>query len=78
MPNTTPAVDDATSVEFIHRMGRQARKTFIYVMGAITKAREGVELAEMGLMCRAGAIGFTDDGCGVQDTAVMRRALKYA
>jgi dihydroorotase len=78
MPNTKPAVDDATSVEFIHRMGRQARKTFVYVMGAITKGREGLELAEMGLMCRAGAIGFTDDGCSVQDTAVMLRALKYA
>jgi dihydroorotase len=59
-------------------MGRQARKTFVYVMGAVTKGREGVELAEMGLMTQAGAIGFTDDGNGVQDTAVMLRALKYA
>jgi dihydroorotase len=78
MPNTQPAVDEATGVEFIHRMGRQTRKTFVYVMGAITKGRKGVELAEMGLMQKAGAIGFTDDGDGVQDTAVMLRALKYA
>jgi dihydroorotase len=78
MPNTTPAIDNQTSIEFVHRMGRQARKTFIYAMGAITKDREGVELAEMGLMTQAGAIGFTDDGSGVQDTAVMLRALKYA
>jgi len=78
MPNTKPAIDNQTSVEYIHRMGRQARKTFIYVMGAITKGREGNELAEMGLMVQAGAIGFTDDGCGVQDAAVMMRALKYA
>jgi dihydroorotase len=78
MPNTNPPIDEATSVEYIHRMGRQARQTFIYVMGAITKNREGVELAEMGLMAQAGAIGFTDDGNGVQDTSVMLRALKYA
>ncbi|MCK5175055.1 MAG: dihydroorotase [Planctomycetes bacterium] len=78
MPNTDPAIDDQPSVEFVHRMGRQARKTFIYVMGAITKARQGVELAEMGLMARAGAVGFTDDGAGLQDTALMLRALKYA
>jgi len=78
MPNTKPAIDNQTSVEYVHRMGRQARKTFIYVMGAITKERAGVELAEMGLMAQAGAIGFTDDGCGVQDAAVMMRALKYA
>ena len=47
-------------------------------MGAITKGREGVELAEMGFMAQAGAVGFTDDGRGVQDPAVMLRALKYA
>lgn len=78
MPNTNPSIDEATGVEYIHRMGRQARKTFVYVMGAITKDRAGQELAEMGLMLQAGAIGFTDDGCGVQDTAVMLRAMKYA
>ncbi len=78
MPNTKPPIDEATGVEFIHRMGRQARKTFVYVMGAITKGREGKELAEMGLMSQAGAIGFTDDGTGVQDVAVMQRAMKYS
>ncbi len=78
MPNTKPPIDEATGVEFIHRMGRQARKTFVYVMGAITKERAGQELSEMGLMAQAGAIGFTDDGSGVQDTAVMQRAMKYS
>ena len=78
MPNTNPPIDEATAVEYIHRMGRQARKTFIHVMGAITKDRAGQELSEMGLMTQAGAVGFTDDGCGVQDTAVMLRAMKYA
>ena len=78
MPNTNPPIDEATAVEYVHRMGRQARKTFVHVMGAITKDRAGQELSEMGLMSQAGAVGFTDDGCGVQDTAVMLRAMKYA
>jgi len=78
MPNTAPAIDNQTSVEYAHRMARQARKTFVYVMGAITKDRQGTQLAEMGLMAAAGAVGFTDDGAGVQDTAVMLSALKYA
>jgi dihydroorotase len=78
MPNTNPAVENETDVEYIHRKGRQARKTHVYVMGAITKQRQGVELAEMGLMTEAGAVGFTDDGDGVQDPSVMLRALKYA
>jgi dihydroorotase len=78
MPNTNPAIESETDVEYVHRKGRQTRKTHVYVMGAITKEREGVELAEMGLMAEAGALGFTDDGNGVQDPAVMLRALKYA
>lgn len=78
MPNTNPPIDDATSVEYVHRMGRQARKTFIYVMGALTKDRKGEQLAEMGMMAKAGAVGFTDDGDGLQDASAMLSALKYA
>lgn len=78
MPNTKPAIESETDVEYVHRKGRQTRKTHVYCMGAITKKREGVELAEMGMMAEAGARGFTDDGHGVQDPAVMLRALKYA
>jgi len=78
MPNTNPVIDNETDVEYVHRKGRQARKTHVYTMGALTKGLEGVELAEMGMMVEAGAVGFTDDGKGVQDPGVMLRALKYA
>ncbi len=78
MPNTNPPIENETDVEYIHRKARQARKTHVYTMGTMTKNREGTELAEMGFMAEAGAIGFTDDGRGVQDPAVMQRALKYA
>jgi len=78
MPNTDPPIDNATSIEYVHRMGRQARKTHVYVMGAITKGRAGEQLSEMGFMAQAGAVGFTDDGNGVQNASVMLRAMKYA
>jgi dihydroorotase len=78
MPNTNPVIENETDVEYIHRKGRQSRKTHVYTMGAITKGLQGVELAEMGFMAEAGAVGFTDDGRGVQEPAVMLRALKYA
>jgi dihydroorotase len=78
MPNTNPAIENETDVEYVHRKARLIRKTHVYVMGAVTKHREGVELAEMGFMAEAGAVGFTDDGRGIQDPAVMLRALKYA
>ena len=78
MPNTKPPIENETDVEYIHRKARKARKTHVYTMGAITKGQEGAELAEMGFMSEAGAVGFTDDGNGVQDPAVMLGALKYA
>ncbi len=78
MPNTNPPVENETDVEYVHRKARQARQSHVYVMGAITKGRAGAELAEMGLMHEAGAVGFTDDGSGVQDAKVMQRAMKYA
>jgi len=78
MPNTNPVIENETDVEYIHRKARQTRKTHVYTMGAITKGLAGVELAEMGFMAEAGAVGFTDDGNGVQDPAVMLRAMKYA
>jgi dihydroorotase len=78
MPNTNPVIENETDIEYIHRKARQTRKTHVYTMGAITKGLQGVELAEMGFMAEAGAVGFTDDGRGVQDAAVMLRALKYA
>ena len=77
MPNTDPPIENETDVEYIHRKGRQARKTHVYTMGSITKGRKGVELAEIGFMHQAGAVGFTDDGNGVQNSSVMLRALKY-
>ena len=78
MPNTNPPVENETDVEYIHRKARKARKTHVYTMGTMTKNRDGVELAEMGFMAEAGAVGFTDDGRGVQNPSVMLRALKYA
>jgi dihydroorotase len=49
----------------------------VYPIGAITKGREGKELAEIGSMLERGAIAISDDGTGVGDAAVMRRALQY-
>jgi dihydroorotase len=46
-------------------------------VGAITKNREGQELAEIGLMARAGAVAFSDDGVAVASAAVCAKALAY-
>lgn len=78
MPNTDPALDTEAMIEFVYRQAARAARCNVYPVGAITKGRAGKELAEMGQMVRAGAVAFSDDGCGVADAAVMFRALQYA
>ena len=78
MPNTDPAIDNEATVDFVYRQAAQAKQANVFACGAITKGREGKELAEMGQMVRGGAVAFTDDGAGVQNPSVMLLALKYA
>ena len=78
MPNTHPPVDDETAVQYVLQRAARAGLARVLPVGCITKAREGKELAEMGLMLEAGAVAFTDDGDGVASTSVMQRALQYA
>src|SRR4051794_17712140 len=78
MPNTKPPLDNEGQIEFVLREGQRVNLANVYPCGAITRAREGRELAEMGLMKLRGAIAFTDDGVGVGDPSVMRKALQYA
>jgi dihydroorotase len=77
MPNTKPALDNEGQIEFILRQGQRANLANVFPIGAITKAREGKELAEIGSMFKRGAIAFSDDGVGVGDASVMRKALQY-
>ncbi|MBC7833706.1 MAG: dihydroorotase [Phycisphaerales bacterium] len=77
MPNTTPAIDDDSVVEFIFRQTELAGKCRVVPVGAVSKGRKGEELAEIGLMARAGAVGFSDDGDCVASAGLMLRALQY-
>ena len=77
MPNTEPALDTPALVSFV--LDKGARTPIdVAVAGAITQGRDGRLLAPLAEMAALGVRLFTDDGTGVQDPAVMRRALEYA
>ncbi len=78
MPNTTPAIDCAAVVEQVLRLGRSTGLCEVLVAGAITVGRAGEQLAPMAEMAELGVRIFTDDGAGVQNNRLMRRALEYA
>lgn len=77
MPNTEPAIDSAGIVRQVLALGVSAL-TDVHVAGAITVGRKGEQLAPLGEMAALGVRLFTDDGNGVQDSRLMRRALEYA
>jgi dihydroorotase len=78
MPNTKPALDTEAAIEFVLRESERVGLANVWPVGAITKGREGKELAEIGSMLQRGAVAISDDGVGVGDTGVMRKALQYA
>jgi dihydroorotase len=77
MPNTEPAIDNAGIVSQVLDLGARACCD-VRVAGAITVGRKGERLAPIGEMAALGVKLFTDDGAGVQDARLMRRALEYA
>lgn len=76
MPNTNPPLDDQEAIEFIVERAKRAVVN-VYPVGCLTKGQKGEELAEMGDMVEAGAVAFTDDGRGIQNGTIMRRAMEY-
>jgi dihydroorotase len=76
MPNTEPAIDSAAVVRHVLELGAGG-VCDVAVAGAITVARAGKLLAPMAEMAALGVRLFTDDGNGVQDARLMRRALEY-
>ncbi len=78
MPNTSPVMDSRSIVDFVLTKAAEEGVVRVLPIGAVTKGSKGKELAEMGELAEAGAIGFSDDGHPVSDDNVMRQALGYA
>src|SRR5215470_3799520 len=77
MPNTEPALDSQAAAEFVYLQADRAGNANVFPVGAITKGRQGQELAEIGGLVEGGAVAFTDDGSPVVSAEIMRRALEY-
>jgi dihydroorotase len=78
MPNTEPSQDSRIVVEFVRSQGERAGLCEVIPSGCITVGRSGQALAPYSELRDAGVTLFTDDGNGVQDPLLMRRALEYA
>ncbi|MCM8748946.1 dihydroorotase [Thermomicrobiaceae bacterium CFH 74404] len=77
MPNTEPPLDTPERVADVITRSR-GLPVRVYPIGAISRGRQGLELADLGGMAEAGAIGFSDDGDSTRDSRVMRAALAWS
>jgi dihydroorotase len=78
MPNTDPTQDCVSVIEFVRRQGEAAGLCDVRPSASITVGRRGEQLSPLAELAEAGVHLFTDDGDGVQDPLLMRRALEYA
>lgn len=79
MPNTDPVCDNAAVAEKVAGRGREVGLVEVVPAGAISKGLRGEHLAPVGEMVHSSARVrmFTDDGGGVQDANLLRRAMEY-
>lgn len=78
MPNTSPAVDTAGTVQLIKDAVNREAVVNVFPTGTITVGREGEALAPTGSLSRAGIVAISDGGKCVQNAGLMRRAVQYA
>lgn len=76
MPDQSPPLDDPALVERAQRIGKP--QVWVHPLAAATRGLEGSELAEIGLMRLAGAVGVATGRRWIGDSGVMHRLMQYA
>ncbi len=78
MANTDPVNDNPSVTRYIIERAKEVGLCDVFPVGAITKGLKGEELAEIGLMVKAGVVAISDDGETPKDSKVLRNAMDYA
>ncbi|WP_019636209.1 dihydroorotase [Paenibacillus fonticola] len=78
MPNTRPVIDTPETIGLVKNKAAEAGLVNVLPYAAITKSELGRELTDFAALKEAGAIGFTDDGVGVQSAQMMKDAMALA
>lgn len=77
MPNTLPTTDSPETVKYILDKAKAADAK-VYVAASITKGLKSHEATDLAALAEAGAVGLTDDGRPVENTAILAEAMQKA
>ena len=75
-PNSYPIIDNQSQIHFVKQKAVNSA-TDLYPIGALTKASEGKDLAELYDMKNAGAVAFGDYNKNLSNANLMKIALQY-
>ena len=75
MPNTDPVPDEPSILQAFQEKVKTDSLIRVRSYSAITKGEKGIDLVDFEAMDREGALGFSDDGKGVQEAGMMYRAM---
>ena len=77
MPNTSPTTDSPETVKYILGKAENADAR-VYVAASVTKVLRSEEPTDLDALKEAGAVGLSDDGRPVVNTAYLRDAMNRA
>ena len=77
MPNTNPTTDSPETVRYILDKAKNADAR-VYVAASVTKGLKSEEPTDLDALRKAGAVGLSDDGRPVVNTAYLRNAMNRA
>ncbi|WP_337964934.1 dihydroorotase [uncultured Flavobacterium sp.] len=75
-PNSFPIIDNQSQVNFVKNKAN-GFATELFPIGALTKASEGKDMAELFDMKKAGAIAFGDYNKSIDNANLLKIALQY-
>ncbi|MCR4030292.1 MULTISPECIES: dihydroorotase [Flavobacterium] len=75
-PNSLPIIDNQSQVNFVKNKAN-GFATEIFPIGALTKASEGKDMAELFDMKNSGAIAFGDYNKSIDNANILKIALQY-
>jgi len=78
MPNTNPCPDNEEVLGMLKDKCRTDALIKVGFYSSITRGEKGSELVDFKAMMEAGAVGFTDDGKGIQEAGLMYEAMAAA
>lgn len=79
MPNTKPALDDPSLIDFImdRAASPDAGGVFVAPVGALTMGNEGQQISDLSALKKAGIVAASDEAAPIQNSTVMTRAMEF-